>query len=233
MTCRRQIRVSQKLWLEYFQHRVSAYPYPISTTVVLPESNAMRTPECATFRNKLFIDSPQSPSLTIRVCNPRFFTRYFSHQDPLQTIYLDIISQPHERRLAEISNLSLFQDLLHPQLPPSSPLPLSPPPIQKPGVAHSILARLRRFKTSLEFSSLPPDDDSPPSLRPPSYTSTLDAFFGATAPSRYRRCAVKAVLIDLIAFGEADSLELYARVCGFLGVTSLVVGVKVALAGVL
>ena len=44
---------------------------------------------------------------------------------------------------------------------------------------------------------------------------------------------MKAVLIDLIAFGEADSLELYARVCGFLGVTSLVVGVKVALAGVL
>ncbi|RPA96795.1 DUF1365-domain-containing protein [Choiromyces venosus 120613-1] len=237
---------------DYFEHRVSTYSLPISVTITLPESNATKAAENVTFYSEQLIRgiSPaqteasksrgQSPSpggadapsssctatshLTIRVSNPRFFTRFFSHQDPLQTIYLDIISQPDERRLAEVNNLPLFQDLLHPHESKTSPKKKQPTIRFR---LFNINPRLRRLKTSLELSSLRPDEESLPPLHPISYRSTLDEFFRASC--RYRRNCMKAVLVDLIAFGEAESLDLYEKVLE-VGVWSVTIGLMVSLA---
>ncbi|PUU75222.1 hypothetical protein B9Z19DRAFT_1131714 [Tuber borchii] len=245
-------RDMQELWLDYFKHRVSIYNPPISATITLPESNATKVAESVTFysgqlnrgisqaeasgsqgRSLPFrgINSSSPPNiakshLTIRVSNPRFFTRFFSHQDPLQTIYLDIISQPNERRLAEVNNLPLFQDLLRSQQPKATAVPKNKQPsTQFP--SFNIISRLQRLKTSLELSSLRTDEVSPLRLYPVSHQSTLDRFFQASC--RCRRNCMKAVLVDLIAFGEAESLDLYEKVLE-IGIWSVTIGLTVSLA---
>jgi len=245
-------RGMQELWLDYFKHRVSIYNRPISATITLPESNATKVAENVTFYSGQLnrgvsqveaskseeqplpfggINAPSPSSiarshLTIRITNPRFFTRFFSHQDPLQTIYLDIISQPDERRLAEVNNLSLFRDLLHPQQPKATSMPKNKQPTSQ---FHSlnIIPRLRRLKASLELSSFRTDEVSPPQLYPISHRSTLDRFFQTSC--RYRRNCMKAILVDLIAFGEAESLDLYERVLE-VGIWSVTIGLTVSLA---
>ncbi|KAG0639692.1 hypothetical protein HOY80DRAFT_68805 [Tuber brumale] len=249
----RSERDMQRLWLDYFKHRVSTYNLPISVTITLPESNATKIAESVTFHSDQLnrgvspaqagasdsqgqslhfggLDAPSLPNtakshLTIRVSNPRFFTRFFSHQDPLQTIYLDIISQPDERRLAEVNNLPLFQDLLHLHPPKeTSILKNKQPTIQfRP---FNIIPRLRRLKTSLELSSLRPDEESLFRLYPICHRSTLDEFFRAS-PGCRRNC-MKAVLVDLIAFGEAESLDLYEKVLE-VGIWSVTIGLTVSL----
>lgn len=245
-------RDMQELWLDYFKHRVSIYNHPISATITLPESNATKVAENVTFysdqlsrgvsqaeASKLQEQSlpfeginASSPSniskshLTIRVTNPRFFTRFFSHQDPLQTIYLDIISQPDERRLAEVNNLTLFRDLLHPQQPKTTSIPKNKQSTTR-SRSLNIVSCLRRLRASLELSSLRTDEVSPPRLYPISHRSTLDKFFQTSV--RYRRNCMKAVLVDLIAFGEAESLDLYEKVLE-VGIWSVTIGLTVSLA---
>ncbi|PWW77990.1 DUF1365-domain-containing protein [Tuber magnatum] len=249
----RSERDMQKLWLDYFKHRVSTYNLPVSVTITLPESNATKVAENVTFYSDQLnrgIPPAQAeasklrgeflplggagaplPSntakshLTIRVSNPRFFTRFFSHQDPLQTIYLDIISQPEERRLAEVNNIPLLQDLLHPKQTKMAPVPKNKrPTIQS--LPFNIIPRLRRLKTSLELSSLRLDEESLLRLYPISHRSTLDEFFRASG--RCRRNCMKAILVDLIAFGEAESLELYEKVLE-VGIWSVTIGLTVSL----
>lgn len=219
----------QKLWLEYFKHQVEAYDCPISVTLTLPESNATKIAEVVKFQSKprpkprslsftnqpIFtspeLTPPPTPTeLTIRVSTPRFFSRFFSHQDPRQTVYLDITSQPVERQPAEINNLRLFLDIL-----------LSPRHEDKPlsswgGWRWRIAAWLRRRKTQAELDALPPEDTHPiPEVHASSGLSTLDQHFLTTDAKRlYRRTTVQSVLIDYIAFGEAESLELYDKVIG-------------------
>lgn len=220
----------QKLWLDYFKSQVETYDSPISVTLTLPESNATKIAEVVKFQSKprpkprslSFINQPifTSPELTppptpteltIRVSTPRFFSRFFSHQDPRQTVYLDITSQPIERQPAEINNLQLFLDIL-----------LSPRHDDKPlssnwrGWRWRIASWLRRRKTEAELDALPPEDTHPiPEVHVPSRLSTLDQHFLTADLNRlYRRTTVQSVLIDYIAFGEAESLELYDKVIG-------------------
>lgn len=218
----------QKLWLDYFKRRVETYDSPISVSLTLPESNATKVAEVVKFQSKPSRPKPRSLSLTnqpifitpeltppptpteltIRVSNPRFFARFFSHQDPRQTVYLDIISQPAERQLAEISNLPLFQDIL-----------LSPTREKKPPLfgwrewRWRIASWLRCRKTAAELDALPPEDTHiVPAIHPPSSLSTLDEHFLTADTNRlYRRTTLQSVLIDSIAFGEAESLELYEK----------------------
>ncbi|KAG0133834.1 hypothetical protein HOY82DRAFT_248736 [Tuber indicum] len=246
-------RDMQRLWLDYLKHRVSTYNLPILVTVTLPESNATKAAENVTFYSDQLsrgvspaqagasdsqgqpppfreLDAPSLSNraeshLTIRVSNPRFFTRFFSHQDPLQTIYLDIISQPDERRLAVVNNLPLFQDLLRPQQPKATSILKNRQPLIQFG-PFNIIPRLRRLKTSLELSSLRSDEESLIRLYPISHRSTLDEFFRTSR--RCRRNCMKAVLVDLIAFGEAESLDLYEKVLE-VGIWSVSIGLTVSL----
>ncbi|CUS10759.1 unnamed protein product [Tuber aestivum] len=242
-------RDMQKMWLDYFKHRVLTYNRPISVTITLPESNATKVAEDVTFYSEKlsrgifpaqvealksrgqsppFAPSPPNTAkshLTIRVSNPRFFTRFFSHQDPLQTIYLDIISQPGERRLAEVNNIPLFQDLLHPRRTTTASIPEN----KQPAIQFrpfNIIPRLRRLKTSLELSSLRLDEEFLLRPYPVSHRSTLDEFFRASC--RYRRNGMKAILVDLIAFGEAESLDLYEKVLE-VGIWGVTIGLTVSL----
>lgn len=234
----------QKLWLDYFKRRVETYSDPISVTLTLPESKATKIPEVMRFQSSpeslsefqnlssYQKTSPTSESttsstpvhLTIRVSNPRFFARFFSHQDPQHTIYLDIISQPVERRLAQINDLQLFQNLLSPKQPNK----LSSSGWR--GWRWQITAWLRRRKTAAELDALPAEDTPTPTVHAPSSLSTLDEHFLTSDTKRlYRRAAVQAVLIDTIAFGEAESLELYEKIVG-LALQSCLVALTMHLA---
>ncbi|KAI5852711.1 hypothetical protein DFP73DRAFT_570923 [Morchella snyderi] len=206
--------------------RVETYNEPLLVTLTLPESNATKDAEVVTFQSKtrpklrsLTLSSepifatpeltpPPTPThLTVRVSNPRFFARYFSHQDPKQTIYLDITSQPDERKLAQINDLPLFQDILSPKQ--ERKVPLS----SWMDWRWKITSWWRRRKTSAELDSLPPEDTPTPTVYECSSMSTLDEhFFTADMKPLYRKTTMTAVLIDCIAFGEAESLELYEKI---------------------
>lgn len=230
----------QKLWLDYFKCQVETYDYDISVTLTLPESNATKVAEVVKFKSKPSRPKPRALSLTnqpflinpeltppptptelsIRVTNPRFFSRFFSHQDPRQTVYLDIISQPVERQLAEISDLHLFQDiLLSPKRDDKSPS------LDWKGWRWRFVAWLRRRKTAAELDALPPEDTYPvPAIHPHSSLSTLDEHFLTGSTNRlYRRTTLQSILIDFIAFGESESLELYEKLIGGLLRSCLVV----------
>ena len=131
LRCRRQIRVSQKLWLKYYQHRVSAYPYPISAIVILLESNAMRTR--VTFYNKL---SLTIESTTYASSHGTFRTRTLCRPST-STSSPNYTSSGWRRSPSSLCRKTC-----------------STTTNKKPGTAHNILARLRRFKKSLEFTSL-------------------------------------------------------------------------------
>lgn len=233
----------QKLWLDYFKRQVETYDCPISVTLTLPESNATKVAEVVRFHSKprpkprslsftnqpIFtspeLTPPPTPTeLTIRVSTPRFFSRFFSHQDPRQTVYLDITSQPVERQPAEINNLRLFLDIL--MSPGDGDKPLS----SWRGWRWQIATWLRRRKTEAELDALPPEDTHPiPEVHAPSRLSTLDQHFLTVDAKLYRRTTVQSVLIDYIAFGEAESLELYDKVIG-LFLRSCLVALTVMLA---
>ncbi|KAL7272312.1 hypothetical protein RUND412_004886 [Rhizina undulata] len=265
----------QRLWLDFFQHRVSNYHLPLSVKFTLPESNATKVAETVMFQsniagkvcptecrgsaihlpptasipparaatNSAQLSQPQPLFLNIRVTNPRFFARFFSHQDARQTVYLDIISQPVERRLAEIDDLRVFLDILSPHSSSSGKSSntsenqttslLQPSPSRKTsrsGLRWRIVSWLRRWKTMGELKALPPvvlPEDSllPPALLPAGSFNTLDEYHlslpdsdesAARLRRTYRQKTLQAVLIDYIAFGESESLELYGKIVNLL-----------------
>ncbi|KAF8443652.1 hypothetical protein BDZ91DRAFT_167116 [Kalaharituber pfeilii] len=140
---------------------------------------------------------PSIRTLAIQVNNPRFFRRFFSHQNPAHTVHLEIVSQPYERQAAHINDIGLFLDVLTRSFPSDVAVGHAEP-VNQPAYSARwrVVSWLRHLKSKMELEERnresfgddvdttgPGDKNSisqqPPSLAllPHSAVNTLDAYF--------------------------------------------------------
>ena len=227
----------QSMWLEYFKDRVSRFPHPLTITIVLPTQAAqapevvvLQSPVAATLRDDNPTDAPATNILTIQVNNPRFFRRFFSHDNPAQTLQLDVLLEPYERQSAHINNIQLFMDVLTKSF--SSDIGIVPHHHSAYDFQWRILSLWRGLRSEQElrrglsdsimegaFSGAPkvvlaqPKTTSEVFSVMPS-TNTLDAYaFSSKELVRsYKRMMFEALLIDAIANSDPERYELYESI---------------------
>lgn len=106
------------MWLAYFADRVAKHSYPVTVYLTLPPTRASAAREKLVFHADLnaqaIMNSGQiDPAvLHIDVRSFKFFRRFFSHQDILHTIWLDLSDCPDTHKTAHISSISLFTNIM-------------------------------------------------------------------------------------------------------------------------
>jgi DUF1365 family protein len=227
----RMEREMEALFLAFLRSRVQDFGGALEVKVTLPESDPRKTPlEFVFFNPGNGVEKVRK--LHIRVMNPRFFLRLFSNQDPLQAIWMDFTTSEPEFHpvVIESGDVKLLKTLL------------SSPNKKGHGMTNSLtwnlLSRIRTWKTEKElYSTKSKTKLTPPTIHDSTYMNTMDDFFlmqnGASSRIRnmYELKVLHAVLADVIGFGDASNLELYAAIvkAGFITSISMITNLVVAL----
>ncbi|KAA8909976.1 hypothetical protein FN846DRAFT_775762 [Sphaerosporella brunnea] len=224
-------RKMQNLFLGYLESRVSAFGGGLEVKITLPESEPHKSPSEVVYLSKKH-GTEETRKLHIRVLNPRFFLRFFSNQDPAQTIWMDYTAVDAEFRpvVIEAGSIKLLKTVL------------SLPGKKGHGTTTSwtwyMISRFRNWKTDRELRDTSAKTKlSAPKLYDSASFNALDKFFlvhnRVAYPKSYRMyqwSVVHALLADVIGFGDAGNLELYASILKAVGAVTAAIVVNVAAA---
>lgn len=200
----------QDLWITYVRQKLSEFPRPLRLSVYLPQSSPLKEAEMQSFTSPSFSDNEKvGEELIVRVKNPRFFYRFFSHQHPSQTLFLDSTLQKPEHRAADISDTETLLNILGTRK--------GSQPIARKGWIWTLLAWSRQRKSYFDLTEHRATNSSSrgelpePSLLDRSIANPMDEFFlsDPSMSSYYTRKVAQALMIDIVAFGDAESYQLY------------------------
>lgn len=204
------------MWLDNLQHKVSIFPRPVRVTVLLPQSAVLREAEnCCYYSSSYSKADNNNAEVTIRVKTPRFFSRFFSHQDASQTLFLDTTTQSAEHRAADINDAFLLVEILG-----CSRKEVDGSIAPRKSLYWRFFAWMRNKKTTAELANVSADSGSeigellPPAVFEKGSLSAMDSHFlsNPSTARRYQRIVAKAVLIDTLAFNDPESFELYQNI---------------------
>jgi DUF1365 family protein len=218
------------LFIAFLRARVQKLGAALEVKITLPESDPRKTPLEFVFLNYGNC-MEEIRKLHIRILNPRFFLRFFANQDPLHAIWMDYTTSEPEFRpvVIESGEVEWFKSLF------SS---------SKTGHATinswtwRLISRLRTWKTQKELISTSTKVElQSPTLHESTYLNIMDDFYlvqnaaSSDLTSMYKWNVLHAVLADVIGFGDASNLELYAAIIkgGFVATIAMITNIFVVL----
>ncbi|KAL2830914.1 hypothetical protein BDW59DRAFT_158347 [Aspergillus cavernicola] len=206
----------------YLKHLVESSPSPLTLTYIPSKSHHLHPITFTSPSSSIHLDHP-SPSITIQILTPQFYTSFPSYKDPISAFLEEsrpspLPSDPESCRI-RINDPALFFTLLHssPLTTLSPPFPSPPKPTTRSGSRANLTLTLQTSLIS-SLRATPNLNPNPAKEEKEKEQYFLDDFISTHLPisvqTTYKSALLRHLLAGKFAFGFHPLFGLYASLLG-------------------